>query len=116
MLYSNFEMNRVQFSKETRGQSAELEIRLMTQISLELRTRYMAIMYTHIYVYINIYIQMFIDQSIGRQGNNKKAKQTKTKALQNQMAKSMHFSKPKQNNVYTILITKKKTNISDKFY
>lgn len=55
-----------------------------------------------------IHLHMLIDQSIGRQGNNKKAKETKTKALQNQMTKSMHFSKQKQNNVYTILIKKKK--------
>lgn len=45
---------------------------------------------------------MLIDQSIGRQGNNKKANETKTKALQNQMAKSMHFLKQKQINVYIL--------------
>lgn len=54
---------------------------------------------------------MLIDQSIGRQGKNKKAKKTKTKALQNQMTKSMHFSKQKKNNVYTILIKRMEKNI-----
>lgn len=49
---------------------------------------------------------MFIDQS----GNKviTESKTSKNKSVAKSNGKKMHFSKPRQNNVYTILITKQK--------
>lgn len=52
---------------------------------------------------IILYTYTYVNWSMDRTTRwQQKAKETKTKALQNQMAKSMHFLKQKQNNVYIL--------------